>query len=158
MPEETREQKKARMARAGAWLYQERWEKRRMSQATLAQLAGLPSQNRISNYENGVYDIKPEVAADLARALGLSEYDTWLGLGLRLPAEVATREKTFRWALAEITPKQAEALYERVAELRTRARGRRRDRGQGGSGDRPNRVTRSGRNPQHASRDEESAI
>jgi transcriptional regulator with XRE-family HTH domain len=86
MPEETAAQRKARKVRAGAWLEAERL-KRGLTQAALADALGLPSQNRISNYENGVYEIKAWIAPDIARVLDLPEREVWRGLEIPLPKD-----------------------------------------------------------------------
>jgi len=154
MPEETREEKRARKQRAGAWLLAER-ERLGLSQATLAQRAGLPSQNRVSNYENGVYEIKSGIAVDLAHALGLTEYETFRGLEIRLPAEVATRRQLIAFAMELMTDKQAEDLLARLLpQLRARRRGGKNPLDQA----KPTRVTQSGKDSSGASRGAESAI
>jgi len=142
------------MVRAGAWLKAER-DKRGLSQATLAQLAGLPSQNRISNYENAVYEIKWDIVPDIAHALGLPEYETARGLEIWLPAEVRTRRAAVKWALEVMTDKQAEDLLDRMLpQLRAKLRGAK----AAADRDRHNRVTRPGSNPPTASSGECSAI
>jgi transcriptional regulator with XRE-family HTH domain len=122
MPEETREEKKARMARAGAWLHAER-DKRGLSQTAMAQALGLPpgSQNRISNYENGVYEVNDRMIPDIARVLGLPEYDTARGLEAWLPAEVASRRRLIRYAFSLMNNKDAEDLFDLVARSKGEA-------------------------------------
>ena len=156
MPEETREQKMARKVRAGAWLEAER-KKRGLSQTALAELLGLPagSQNRISNYENAVYEMKWDIVPDIAHALGLPEYDTARGLEIWMPAEVATRRRLIAYAMQLLTDKDAEDLIERLLpQLRARVRGAK----NAADRDRRSRVTRPGRKPDSASHGEQSAI
>jgi transcriptional regulator with XRE-family HTH domain len=154
MPKETDEDRRARKVRAGAWLEAER-SKRGLTQVALAKDLGLPSQNRISNYENGVYEIEAGIARDIARAFGLSEYEVWRGLEIPLPAELSTRRKAIAWALKVMTDEQAADLWEQIAtQLRARVRGAR----AAADRDRHKRVTRPGSNPPTASSGECSAI
>jgi transcriptional regulator with XRE-family HTH domain len=154
MPKETDEDRRARKVRAGAWLEAER-SKRGLTQVALAKDLGLPSQNRISNYENGVYEIEAGIARDIARVFGLSEYEVWRGLEIPLPAELATRRRAVAWALEVMTDKQAEDLLDRMLpQLRAKLRGAK----AAADRDRHNRVTRPGSNPPRASSGECSAI
>ena len=154
MPKETEEDRRARKVRAGAWLEAER-TKRGLTQVALAKELGLPSQNRISNYENGVYEIEAGIARDIARVFALPEYEVWRGLEIPLPAELATRRRAVAWALEVMTDRQAEDLLDRMLpQLRAKLRGAK----AAADRDRRSGVTRPGSNPPRASSGGCSAI
>jgi transcriptional regulator with XRE-family HTH domain len=89
MGRESDARREARLARAGAWLKDQR-TRSGLSQAALAHKLDV-SQSQVSMYEKGRHEVDGELARDLARIFGLSELDVWVGLRLPLPKGVRTR-------------------------------------------------------------------
>jgi transcriptional regulator with XRE-family HTH domain len=154
MGRETSDERHDRLRRAGRWL-KERREGAGLTQQDLAdRLPGI-SQHAVSAYERGAYEIEAGVARDIAVAFKITEYDTWRGLEIPLPAELSTRRKAIAWALKVMTDEQAADLWEQIAtQLRARVRGAK----AAADRDRHKRVTRPGSNPPTASSGECSAI
>ncbi len=154
MPKETDDARRSRKVRAGAWLAAER-TRRGLTQVALAQALGLPSQNRISNYENGVYEIEAGIARDIARVFGLAEYDVWRGLEIPLPVEVEDPDKAVDWMATKLSGRQMVALAQKAApELMAKSpRSKSKD-----PGNRPQDVTRTSERSRRERQGEQSAV
>jgi len=87
---ETDEEREARLKDGGAWLDAE-LKKRSWSQRYLSEQLGV-SQQQVSLYVRGRYEIDGKLARDLARALELPQRDVWRGMRLVLPEEFETDE------------------------------------------------------------------
>lgn len=112
MGRETDDEREARLKQAGRWLEAE-MEKRGWTQKYLAGELGVAPQ-QVSAYANGRYQIDPELARDLARIFGLSEYQVWNGMRLARPR--LTNEEALRQAM-DALPEVMETvpeIYERV--------------------------------------------
>lgn len=96
---------RGRMERGGKWLRRQRERAGYGTGTAFAQALGI-RQVRLNSYERGMYQVEPEVAREIARALGLSELDTWRGLELPLPRELDP---------AAMTDEEVVALVERIA-------------------------------------------
>jgi len=153
MGRETNAAREERLKRGGAWLRAQRTAKG-WTQAELARSLDV-NQVQVSTYERGAYEVDGELARDIARVFGISQYEAWRGLQLPLPAELSTRRRAVAWALEVMTDKQAEDLLDRMLpQLRAKLRGAK----AAADRDRHNRVTRPGSNPPTASSGECSAI
>ncbi len=62
--------------------------KKGLTQAGLAEVAGVSSASMISHYEGGRFDPNPATLAKLAEALGVTEYE------LRYAEEILARRRT----------------------------------------------------------------
>src|SRR5690242_16135204 len=85
------DEERERMARGGEWLRRERKRRGFEHGTDFAEALGL-RQVRVSAYERGLYPVPDTVARTIARVLDLSELETWKGLELPLPSEVASDE------------------------------------------------------------------
>ena len=70
-------------------------QKAGLTQAGLAEVAGVSSASMISHYEAGRFDPSPATLAKLAEALGVTEYD------LRYAEEVLERRRSVEKAVKE---------------------------------------------------------
>lgn len=158
MGRETSDERHDRLRRAGRWL-KERREVAGWTQKDLADRLPGVSQHAVSAFERGAYEIEAGIARDIARVFDLSEYDTWRGLEIPLPAELATRRRAIRWALDLMTAEQAADLAEQwLPEIRARIRAAKRRASGSGGGGKPTRVTQTGGKPSSSAQEDASVI
>lgn len=96
MGRETDDEREARLKEGGAWLAAELETRRKRepgkwSQRYLADQLGV-SQQQVSLYVRGRFEIDGKLARDLARVLGVPQRTVWRGMRLWQPEEFETDE------------------------------------------------------------------
>jgi len=146
MGRESVRERKDRLERGGEWLRAQR-QARDWTQAEFASRLQL-AQSKVSAYESGRYEVDVSIARDIARVLGVTEWEVWRGLQLPLPRELDDEEAIAR--ALDLLPE----VMEKVTGLKpsNRSRGSRR------SVDRQRRDVRPGEKRRNPDRGEESAV
>jgi len=146
MGRETDDEREARRKKAGAWLDAE-MKRRDWSQRYLAEQLGV-TQQQVSLYVRGRFEMDPELARELARLFELTEYEVWKGMRIPLPRELDDEEAIAR--ALELAPE----VMEKVTGLKPSKTSRVSRR----SVDRQRRDVRPGEKRRNPDRGEESAV
>ena len=139
------ERERARLG--GIWLRETREAHGYPTGTEFAAALGI-KQGRLSSYENGLYRVEESVADRIAAVLGLSQYEVWRGLRLRMPDSLEDDE-----AIAQAWDVAPEVM-EKVLGLK---RPPRPPAPKGTRNRRPN-VTRPGETSRRPSHGEEPAV
>src|SRR5690348_15515235 len=106
MGRESVRERKDRLERGGEWLRAQR-QARDWTQAEFASRLQL-AQSKVSAYESGRYEVDVSIARDIARVLGVTEWEVWRGLQLPLPRELDDEEAIAR--ALELAPEVIEKV------------------------------------------------
>jgi len=146
MGRESVRERKDRLERGGEWLRAQR-QARDWTQAEFASRLQL-AQSKVSAYEGGRYEVDVSIARDIARVLGVTEWEVWRGLQLPLPRELDDEEAIAR--ALELAPE----VMEKVTGLKPQKPARLPQ----GSVTRRSGRARPGEKRRNPDRDEESAV